>query len=77
MQRPSYGPLPSTGGSSLVRFGEHVKVWVIHTNVTIQTYTIAGTIEGTDAYGLLVAQEGAGSMFIPWSNISTVVKVAG
>lgn len=65
------GPTPST---HLLSVGKRVQVSLIAPHPATPP-GIVGTIQGIDAYGLLIERERGGSVFIPWSNVSIVEKL--
>jgi hypothetical protein len=67
--------IPPTNPTGLLRPGEHVDVTLVAYHPQLRA-SIAGTIIGTDGYGILIERQSGGSVFIPWSSISTVTKVA-
>jgi hypothetical protein len=72
VQRSMSGSMSRT---YLLRAGEHVEVALVVRDPMLQALPLAGTIVDTDVYGLLIERESADSVFIPWSNISTVTKL--
>jgi hypothetical protein len=54
--------------------GERVEVEVIAYEPAMRK-AITGTIAGFDELGILINCEGLGSVYIPWTSVSTVTKL--
>ena len=75
MQRLNPASFNAPSSPTLLRRGERVDVALVSSDPRSHAL-IDGTIAGTDEYGLLIERQNGESVFIPWSSVRTVTKVA-